>query len=43
VRAYLSRIEGETRERLAASGRVSEMIAAAINVDPRWFWHGPDA
>jgi hypothetical protein len=19
------------------------MIALAINADPRWFWHGPDA
>jgi len=22
---------------------VNRMIAAAINVDPGWFWHGPDA
>jgi hypothetical protein len=30
-------------DKLAVSGEVNRMIAAAINVDPRWFWHGPDA
>jgi hypothetical protein len=30
-------------DRLAVSGEVNRMIAAAINVDPRWFWAGPDA
>ena len=25
------------------SARVNPMIAAAINADDRWFWHGPDA
>ena len=25
------------------SGEVNQMIAAAINADPKWFWHGPDA
>jgi hypothetical protein len=30
-------------DRLAVSGEVNRMIAAAINVDPQWFWHGPDA
>jgi hypothetical protein len=25
-------------ERLAASARVNEMIASAIQVDPLWFW-----
>jgi hypothetical protein len=30
-------------DRLAVSGEVNRMIAAAINVNPRWFWHGPDA
>jgi len=24
-------------------GQVNRMIALAINADPRWFWHGPDA
>jgi hypothetical protein len=24
--------------RLAASARINEMIASAINVDPKWFW-----
>ena len=24
------------------SARVNPMIAAAINADPQWFWHGPD-
>jgi len=28
---------------LEVSGEVSRMIAAAINVDSKWFWHGPDA
>jgi hypothetical protein len=32
-----------TGDKLAVSGEVNRMIAAAINVDPRWFWHGPDA
>jgi hypothetical protein len=32
-----------TPDRLAVSGEVNRMIAAAINADPRWFWHGPDA
>jgi hypothetical protein len=27
-------------ERLAASVRVAEMIASAINADPAWFWMG---
>jgi len=26
----------------AASGQVNRMVAAAINADARWFWHGPD-
>lgn len=30
-------------DRLAVSGEVNRMIAAAINVDPQWFWHGPEA
>ena len=25
-------------DRLAASARINEMIASAINVDPEWFW-----
>ena len=25
------------------SGEVNRMIAAAINANPQWFWHGPDA
>jgi hypothetical protein len=24
--------------RLAASARINEMIASAINIDPKWFW-----
>jgi len=32
-----------TGDRLAVAGEVNRMIAAAINVDPKWFWHGPDA
>jgi FixJ family two-component response regulator len=30
-------------DQLAVSGEVNRMIAAAINVDPKWFWHGPEA
>jgi hypothetical protein len=26
-----------------ASRDVNRMVAAAINADTRWFWHGPDA
>jgi len=29
-------------EPLTISGRLGAMIAAAINFDPQWFWHGPD-
>ena len=29
-------------DQLAASGQVHRMVAAAINADTRWFWHGPD-
>jgi hypothetical protein len=25
------------------SGEVNQMIAAAINADPKWYWHGRDA
>jgi hypothetical protein len=25
-------------DRLAASARVNELIASAIQVDPKWFW-----
>ena len=32
-----------TGDKLAVSGEVNRMIAAAINVNSRWFWHGPDA
>jgi hypothetical protein len=31
------------RAKLAVSGEVNGMITAAINVNPRWFWHRPDA
>ena len=31
-----------TGDKLAVSGEVNRMIAAAINVDPKWFWHEPD-
>jgi hypothetical protein len=29
-----------TEDKRAVSGEVNRMIAAAINVDPRWFWGG---
>ena len=32
-----------TGDKLAVSGEVNRMIAAAIDANPQWFWHGPDA
>jgi hypothetical protein len=32
-----------TGDKLAVSSEVNRMITAAINVNPRWFWDGPDA
>jgi hypothetical protein len=32
-----------TGDTLAVSGEVNWMIAAAINANPRWFWHHPNA
>jgi hypothetical protein len=29
-------------DQLAASREVNRMVAAAINADAKWFWHGPD-
>jgi hypothetical protein len=29
-------------DQIAASRDVNRMVAAAINADTRWFWHGPD-
>lgn len=34
---------GKNIHDIDASVRVGEMIAAAINADTRWFWHGRDA
>jgi hypothetical protein len=31
-----------TGDKLAVPGEINRMIAAAINADPRWFWHGPN-
>ena len=43
VSAFYFRIgESASIDRMEAAARVSEIIAAAINVDPQWFWHGPD-
>ena len=39
----LSLCEDSPEAKLAVLGEVNRMIAAAINVNPRWFWHGPDA
>jgi hypothetical protein len=41
VPAYLSRMNH--RSDLEVSAEVLRMIAAAINTDARWFWHGPEA
>jgi hypothetical protein len=35
---YLEERPEARADMLAASGRVAEMIASAINVDPAWFW-----
>jgi hypothetical protein len=32
-----------TGDKLAVSGEVNRLIAAATNANPEWFWHGPDA
>jgi hypothetical protein len=32
-----------TGDKLAVSGEVNRIIAAAINANPQWFWHGPHA
>ena len=40
---YLELRPAAAADRLAASARVGQMIASAVAVDPRWFWHGPDA
>jgi hypothetical protein len=29
-------------DQLTASRDVNRMVAAAINADTQWFWHGPD-
>jgi hypothetical protein len=29
-------------DQLAVSGEVNRLIAATIDLDPQWFWHGPD-
>jgi hypothetical protein len=31
-----------TGDKLAVSGEVNRMIAAAIDANPRWFWHGSE-
>jgi len=38
-----SQSEDSPQAKLAVSGEVNRMITAAINVNPKWFWHGPDA
>jgi hypothetical protein len=32
-----------TGDAFAVSGEVNQMIAAAINADPEWFWRGSEA
>jgi hypothetical protein len=39
----LSLCEDSLQAKLVVSGEVNRMIAAAINVNPEWFWHGPGA
>jgi len=36
--AYCEAHPEASADRLAASARINEMIASAINLDPRWFW-----
>ena len=40
---YLELRPDTAQDRVAASARVAQLIANAVAVDPRWFWHGPDA
>lgn len=40
---YLELRPGAAQNRFAASAHVAQLIANAVAVDPRWFWHGPDA
>ena len=42
-RRYLELRPEAAADPLEASGRVGQLIANAVAVDPRWFWHGPDA
>jgi hypothetical protein len=42
-RLVLDAPAGSHGAELAVSAEVNRMIAAAINANPRWFWHGPDA
>jgi hypothetical protein len=43
IRAYLDARPEEAADPAAASGKVAQMIASAVNIDPEWFWHGVPA
>jgi hypothetical protein len=41
--AYFQAHPEAVEDRLTASARINELIASAINVDPRWFWQNVTA
>jgi hypothetical protein len=43
ARRYLELRPDAAGDPIEASGRVSQLIASAVTIDPRWFWHGPGA
>jgi hypothetical protein len=43
IAAYRRISPSAPADRLETSSNVARMIAAAIDVDTKWFWHGPDA
>jgi hypothetical protein len=42
LREYRRLCPDAPTDQLAASREMNRMVAAAINADTKWFWHGPD-
>ena len=42
IEEYRRLFPADDRDDLGVSREVLRMIAAAINADARWFWHGPE-
>jgi hypothetical protein len=42
VREYRRVCPDAPVDQIGASREANRMVAAAINADTRWFWHGPD-